>query len=101
MRIVLVLALAALTQTCYAGGKAQSPACATGSCLTAQQSAQQSAAVGVMAHRGGRYRYEGVGFSTSSAQDAIRNCCYYGQRPAVEIGVSRGRRGWYACIRYQ
>ena len=68
---------------------------------SAQQSANMSAAQGRMAHRGGSYRYEGVGFSTVSAQQAIRNCCYYGQRTPIEIGVSRGRNGWYACVRYR
>lgn len=68
---------------------------------TAQQSAEASAAHGRMAHRGGSYRYEGVGFSTSSAQAAIRNCCYYGRRIPIEIGVARGANGWYACVRYR
>lgn len=68
---------------------------------SAQQSAQQSAAVGRMAHRGGHYRFEGVGFSTRSAAQAIQNCCYYGQRPAIEIAVARGRNGWFACVRYR
>ena len=68
---------------------------------SAQQSANTSAAQGRMAHRGGSYRYEGVGFSAVSAQQAIRNCCYYGQRTQIEIGVSRGRNGWYACVRYR
>ncbi len=68
---------------------------------SAQQSANTSAAQGRMAHRGGSYRYEGVGFSAASAGQAIRNCCYYGQRVAIEIGVARGRNGWYACVRYR
>jgi hypothetical protein len=68
---------------------------------SAQQSANASAAQGRMAHRGGSYRYEGVGFSAASAQQAIRNCCYYGQRTPIEIAVSRGRNGWYACVRYR
>jgi hypothetical protein len=68
---------------------------------SAQQSANASAAQGRMAHRGGSYRYEGVGFSATSAQQAIRNCCYYGQRTPIEIAVSRGRNGWYACVRYR
>ena len=68
---------------------------------SAQQSANASAAQGRMAHRGGSYRYEGVGFSSVSAQQAIRNCCYYGQRTPIEIAVSRGRNGWYACVRYR
>lgn len=69
--------------------------------VSAQQSAECSAGQCRMAHRGGSYRYEGVGFSSRSAQQAIRNCCFYGTRPAIEIGVSRGRNGWYACVRYR
>jgi hypothetical protein len=69
--------------------------------LTAHESACQSAAQCRMAHRGGSYRYEGVGFSSSSAGQALRNCCYYGQRPIVEQSVVRGRNGWYACVRYR
>ena len=91
LRMRLALAMACLTLTSIA--HAQS--------LSAQASAQYSAQCGRMAHRGGSYRYEGVGFSTASAQSAIRNCCYYGQRTPVEIGVSRGRNGWYACVRYR
>jgi len=68
---------------------------------SAQQSASMSAQQNRMAHRGGSYRYEGVGFSAASAQQAIRNCCYYGQRTPIEIAVSRGRNGWYACVRYR
>ena len=69
--------------------------------LTAQQSASTSANQGRMAHRGGSFRFEGVGFSTASSQAAIRNCCYWGQRTPIEIGVARGRNGWYACVRYR
>jgi len=69
--------------------------------LSAQESANISASQGRMAHRGGSYRYEGVGYSTRSAQDAIHNCCYWGKRTPVEIGVARGRNGWFACVRYR
>jgi hypothetical protein len=54
-----------------------------------------------MAHRGGSFRFEGVGFSTRSAQAAIHNCCFWGQKTPVEIAVSRGRNGWFACVRYR
>ena len=68
---------------------------------SAQESAEASARAGRMAHRGGSYAYEGVGYSTRSADDAIRNCCYWGRRTPVEIGVARGRNGWFACVRYR
>lgn len=68
---------------------------------TAQQDADYMARTGVFAHRGrhGRGR-EGIGFSTRSADEAIRRCCFYGQCQPREIGVSQGRRGFYAVIRY-
>jgi len=91
LRMRFAIAMACLTLTSIAQAQG----------LSAQASAQCSAQCGRMAHRGGSYRYEGVGFSTISAQAAIRNCCYYGQRTPVEIGVSRGRNGWYACVRYR
>jgi hypothetical protein len=91
LRMRFALAMACLTLTSIAQAQG----------LSAQASAQSSAQCGRIAHRGGSYRYEGVGFSTASAQAAIRNCCYYGQRTPVEIGVSRGRNGWYACVRYR
>lgn len=74
---------------------------ALGAGFTAQDSAEASARAGRMAHRGGSYAYEGVGYSTRSAQDAIHNCCYWGKRTPVEIGVARGRNGWFACVRYR
>ena len=54
-----------------------------------------------MGHCGGNRGYEGVGFSSISADHAIKNCCYWGQKTPVEIGVARGARGWYACVRYR
>ena len=68
---------------------------------SAQESAEASARAGRMAHRGGSYAYEGVGYSTRSADDAIRNCCYWGKRTPVEIGVARGTNVWFACVRYR
>ncbi len=70
----------------------------------AQQKASQQAASGQMRHVGGSMgtgRYEGVGFSTVSSDDAIRKCCYWGQRSPVGIGVARGNNGWYATVLYR
>lgn len=70
----------------------------------AQAKAETQARHGVMRHVGGSFgagRYEGVGFSTVSADDAIRRCCYYGQKQIVEYGVARGARGWYATVLYK
>lgn len=70
----------------------------------AQQKANQQANEGRMRHVGGSFgsgRFEGVGFSTSSADQAIRACCYWGQRTPVGIGVARGARGWFATVLYR
>ncbi len=70
----------------------------------AKQKAQQQASEGRMRHVGGSMgsgRYEGVGFSTSSADAAVRQCCYWGQRSPVGIGVARGQNGWYATVLYR
>jgi hypothetical protein len=70
----------------------------------AQQKATQQASEGRMRHVGGSMgtgRYEGVGFSTSSADEAIRKCCYWGQKTPTGIGVARGSNGWYATVLYR
>jgi hypothetical protein len=48
-------------------------------------------------------QYEGIGFSTVSAEQAKRSCCFYGKRTPVDIGVAWSplRRGWFAVIRYR
>jgi hypothetical protein len=74
---------------------------ASGDNSTAQGVAEMQASRGVCSHFGGNSGYEGVGFSTSSADDAIRRCCYWGQRRPRDIGVARGPRGWHACVRYE
>ena len=70
----------------------------------AQQKAQQAAQSGVRGHLGGGLggaKYEGVGWSNHSAQNAINSCCYWGVRPTAQIGVSKGNDGfWYACVLY-
>lgn len=67
---------------------------------SAQGVAELQAKAGQCRHFGGNSGYEGVGYSSSSADAAIRNCCYWGQRKPREIGVARGARGWFACVRY-
>jgi hypothetical protein len=70
----------------------------------AKQKATQQASEGRMRHVGGSMgtaRYEGVGFSTVSADDAMRKCCYWGQRTPTGIGVVRGNGGWYATVLYR
>lgn len=93
----LLLTLALL----FCGVAAQAQTTTVTITTTAQEDADYMARTGVFGHRGrhGRCR-EGIGFSTRSADDAIRRCCYYGQLRPREIGVARGRRGFYAVIRY-
>lgn len=66
----------------------------------AQGVAEMQARCGQCKHFGGNRGYEGVGYSTRSADAAVKNCCYWGQRKPREIGVARGPRGWFACVRY-
>lgn len=73
---------------------------------TALKTAQQ-VAEGTLRHVGGAFaptaRYEGVGFSTSSPESAVRACCY-SNRPivsqSVQYGYNRRMRtwGWFATI---
>lgn len=67
---------------------------------SAQGVAEAQAQAGQCRHFGGNSGYEGVGYSTTSADHAIRSCCFWGQRKPREIGVARGRGGWFACVRY-
>jgi hypothetical protein len=75
--------------------------------VSAQEAADQMARTGVLRHCGRNGgRREGIGFSTSSADAAVRSCCYYqdamrGRYRIVERGVARGPRGWFAVIRYE
>jgi hypothetical protein len=75
--------------------------------VSAQQSAEDMARTGVLRHCGrAGGRREGIGFSTVSADHAVRSCCYYqdavrGRYRIVERGVARGPRGWFAVLRYE
>ena len=75
--------------------------------VSAQEAADDMARTGVLRHCGrAGGRREGIGFSSSSADAAVRSCCYYqdalrGRYRIVERGVARGPRGWFAVIRYE
>ncbi len=56
------------------------------------QSGIRPAAVGVA---------EGVGMSTRWAADAIRNCCFWGQRQPLSIQTSYRNGRYYAVVRYR
>jgi hypothetical protein len=69
---------------------------------SAQSDAETMARTGRLRHCGtAGGRREGIGFSTVSADAAVRSCCYYGRYRIVERGVARGPRGWYAVLRYE
>ena len=70
--------------------------------LTAQRAAENMARRGVLTHcRNNGSQIEGIGFSTVSAEAAIRNCCFWGKRRPRDIGVARGQRGWFAVVWYE
>lgn len=75
---------------------------ATSSSSTAQAKANRLASLGRLSHVGPLAgRYEGVGFSSRSREDAIRSCCYWGQRTPTDIGAARGPSGWFAVVGYR
>ena len=70
---------------------------------SAQWKAEQSARIGSVQHLGGGFgggSFEGNGFG-ATADQAIRNSCFWGQRTPIEIGVARGATGSYATIFYR
>lgn len=70
---------------------------------TAANKAASSAARMYKGHLGGGFgggNAEGVGFSTYSAQHALNNCCFTGQRVVAGSSVVRGADGWYAVKIY-
>ncbi len=70
---------------------------------SAQWKAEQSARMGSVQHIGGGFgggSFEGNGFG-ATADQAIRNSCFWGQRTPIEIGVARGANGYYATIFYR
>jgi len=92
----LLLALALSVFSCTV----QAQTATTSTTTTAQQDAETMARTGVLRHCGrSGGAVEGIGFG-QSRESAIRNCCYWGNRKAKEIGTCRGPRGWFACVRY-
>ena len=100
--------MVAMTFALLMGGFAQAEQVITvTTTITAQAQADENARTGRMAHcRVLNGRREGIGFSSSSAQQAIESSCYWrdaqrGRYRIVEQGVARGPRGWFAVIRYE
>jgi hypothetical protein len=70
---------------------------------SAQWKAEQCARMGAVAHLGGSFgggSHEGCGFG-ATADQAIRNSCFWGQLTPIEIGVAAGANGYYAVIFYR
>lgn len=67
---------------------------------SAQANAEMMANSDSLRHMGGHGGHEGIGFSSTSPDDAVRRSCYWGRLRVREIGVSRGSRGWYAAVWY-
>jgi hypothetical protein len=78
----ILLAIVLLTQPVLAGGHQR---------LVAQS--------GIRPHRVGTH--EGVGVSSRSREQAIRNCCYWGQLQPVSIQTSFRNGFHYAVVRYR
>lgn len=54
-----------------------------------------------MSHWGGSFAgctYEGVGCSTT-AQGALNNCCYTGQKPLAASAVAQGSNGMFYAVK--
>jgi hypothetical protein len=99
MRFVLLLAALAFTSVANAD---TTVVARRGSVVSAQDHAVVIARRGSLVHSSCG-QYEGIGFSTVSAEQAKRSCCFYGKRTPVDIGVAWSplRRGWFAVIRYR
>lgn len=82
-------------------GQSQTYQTRSGGFATAAAAAAYMASIGRIGHFGGNpYPAEGVGMGMTADQ-AIRNCCFYGRRQIADQGVSQGANGrWYACNRY-
>ncbi len=104
MRFAMLMVCA--LSCCAATAKAEQVITVT-TIVSAQQQADENARTGRMAHcRVLHGRREGVGFSSSSARQALESCCFFreaqrGRYRIVEQGVARGPRGWFAVIRYE
>ena len=100
--------MVAMTFALLLGGFAQAEQVITVTTIvSAQEQADENARTGRMAHcRFLNGKREGVGYSSSSAQQAVESCCFFreaqrGRYRIVEQGVARGPRGWFAVIRYE
>jgi hypothetical protein len=92
-----------VTATAAAAGPSTATVTASSGGGLAQAKAETQARAGRCFHPGGGLgggTHEGCGFSSVSADDAVRHCCYWGRLPVREVGVARGPGGWYATAIY-
>lgn len=75
---------------------------------TAQQKAEIMAAHGLKGHIGrtqipqGSWKgHEGTAGFRATREDAITNCCMWGQREPYDIGAAQGPGGWFAVVYYR
>jgi hypothetical protein len=97
------------SHTCDGQPVAAAPRCSCCSSSSASRGGAQAhadacAASGRFVHAsdfGGGY--EGIGWSSVSADHAVRSCCYWGRRPVREISTAYCpiRRQWFAVVRYR
>lgn len=76
---------------------------AVGAVSLAQSKAEQMAARGQLLHLGGGFgggSFEGIGFGASPDQ-AVANCCGWGSRSPIDVGIAAGVNGFYACVLYR
>jgi len=73
---------------------------------TSTVSVHESARIQAMNRRTGHIgspppgQFEGVGFSTRSAADALRNVCYYGQKRMIAKACHPSGSGWHCTARF-
>lgn len=82
MRLIAIIALLLLADSAIAGGHQR---------LVAQS--------GIRPKQIGSA--EGVGMSSRSREDAIRNCCFWGKRQPISIQTSYRNGLHYAVVRYR
>lgn len=99
---LLTLMIGALVGTVAAAQETVIVAPPRSTIITAQDHAVILARRGAFYHSTNCGAAEGIGMSPTSADDAIRRCCYWGTRRPRDIGTaySPARRQWIAVVRY-
>lgn len=104
LAVTMLSAIAAPAEARWRDRRAAQPSCSvavsapTLSLTTARDKAEYQARTGVMQHVGPVPAgcVEGVGYSSSSPEQALRTCYSNSGLPCVEEAVVRGPAGWFA-----